>query len=134
MFLIKLVLISCSWLPSSVGVVNMTCQREYKTHKVATMKLWFQFRCNMSANTSNWEFSLEKCDPNLLNNFCEMWERKSTEWNLCKMIIDSCQVFCLKQINLQEEVRSTKPYYYWFYASHNSKYVVSKELGKIRYL
>ena len=63
-----------------------------------------------------------------------MWERKSTEWNLCKMIIDSCHVFCLKQINLQEEVRSIKPYYYWFYASHNSKYVVSKELGKIRYL
>ena len=134
MFLIKLAMISCSRLPSSVGKVNMTCQIEYKTHKVATMKLWFQFHCNMSANTSNWEFSLEKCDPNFHNNFCEMWERKSTDRNLCKMVIDSCQVFCLKQINLQEEVRSTKPYYYRFYASHNSKNVVSKELGKIRYL
>ena len=127
-------MISCSKLPISAEEISMKCQIEYKTIKRADIKLWFDFDSSFSANFSSWEFRLEKCEPNLHNNFCEVWDKKYTKMKICNIVTGSLQVFCIKQINLFHEVRSTKPYPYRFYASHHSKVVVSKEIGKIRYL
>ena len=126
--------ISCSKLPVSAVEVNMTCQIEYKTTKMADVTFWFQFDSDISANMSIWEFRLEKCEPSPHNNFCEVWEENGKDIKLCNMIIDSFQVFCMRQINLYDEVRTTKPSHYRFYASHSSQGIVSKEIGKIRYL
>ena len=126
--------ISCSKLPVSAGEVNMTCQIEYKTTKMADVKFWFQFDSDISANMSIWEFRLEKCEPSAHNNFCEVWEENDKNIKLCNMIIDSFQVFYMRQINLYDEVRTTKPSHYRFYASHSSQGIVSKDIGKIRYL
>lgn len=126
--------ISCSKLPVSAGEVNMTCKTEYRTTKMADIKLWFQFDSDISANMSVWEFRLEKCEPNAHNNFCQVWEEKDMNIKLCNMIVGSFQVFCIKQINLYNEVTTTKPSHYRFYASHSSQGIVSKEIGKIRYL
>ena len=135
--LIKLALISsisCSKLPVPSDEVNMTCLIEYESSKKVDVKFWFQFDSKVSSNMSNWEFGLEKCDPNLYNHFCEVWEKKDRNIKMCRMISDYRQVFCIKQINLFSEVGSTKPYKYRFFANHSSKIVVSKEIGKIRYL
>ena len=126
--------ISCSKLPVSAGEVNMTCQIEYKTTKMADVKFWFQFDSDISANMSIWEFRLEKCEPSAHNNFCEVWEENDKNIKLCNMIIDSFQVFFFLLINLYDEVRTTKPSHYRFYASHSSQGIVSKDIGKIRYL
>ena len=134
---IKLTLISSisnSKLPLSTVGVNMTCQIEYNSYKTAIFKLWFQFDDNISRKMSHWDFGLEKCEPNMQNQFCKTWEKESTNVDTCKMVTNSSQVFCSKQINLYAEVRSTKPYHYRFFASHISKDIVSKEIGKIRYL
>ena len=112
----------------------MTCLIEYKSSKKVDVKFWFQFHSKVSSNMSNWEFGLEKCDPNLYNHFFEVWEKKDRNIKMCRMTSDSRQVFCIKQINLFSEVRSTKPYKYRFFANHSSKIVGSKEIGKIRYL
>ena len=98
------------------------------------VKFWFQFDSDISANMSIWEFRLEKCEPSPHNNFCEVWEENGKDIKLCNMIIDSFQVFCMRQINLYDEVRTTKPSHYRFYASHSSQGIVSKDIGKIRYL
>lgn len=50
------------------------------------------------------------------------------------MVTSSSQVFCVKQINLQDAITSTKPHHYRFYGSHRSKVIVSKHIGKIHYL
>ena len=126
--------ISFSELPLSAGDVNMSCQIEYKTYKTAIIRLWFQLDSNIKANMSNWEFRLEKCEPNFHNGFCDVWERENSDTKLCKLVTDSRQVFCVKQIDLHAEVTSTKPYHYRFYARSSSKLVVTKKIGKIRYL
>ena len=112
----------------------MTCLIEYKSSKKVDVKFWFQFDGKVNSNISNFEFGLEKCDPNLYNNFCKVWEKKDRNIKLCKMISDSRQVFCINEINLYSEVTSTKPYKYRFFGINSSKTVVSKEIGKVRYL
>ena len=136
-FLIRLALISSisfAKLSLSAGEVNMTCKIEYKTYKTALIRLWFQLDSNISSNMSNWEFRLDKCEPNFHNHFCDIWQRENTDTKLCKLLRDSNQVYCVKQINLHAEVRSTKPYHYRFYASNSLKRIVRKEIGRIRYL
>lgn len=112
----------------------MTCKIEYKTYKTALIRLWFQLDSNISSNMSNWEFRLDKCEPNFQNHFCDIWQRENTDTKLCKLLRDSNQVYCVKQINLHAEVRSTKPYHYRFYVSNSFKPIVRKEIGRIRYL
>ena len=135
--LAKLVLISSilsSKLPSLASQINMTCLIEYKSFTTVDMKFWFQLDSNTSANITDWECRLQMCDPNLHNRFCEIWERENENIKLCKIDSDPRQVFCIKQINLYSEVRSTKPYHYRFIASHRSKDILTKDIGKIRYL
>ena len=135
--LIRLALImsiSCSKLLVPSNEINMTCLIEYKSFKKVDVKFWFQFDSKVSSNMSKWEFWLEKCNPNLYNHFCKYWEKKDTNIKMCKMISDYRQIFCIKEINLYSEVTSTKPFKYRFFASSRSKIVVSKEIGKVRYL
>ena len=135
--LIKVVLISsisCSNLPSLAGQINMSCLIEYKSFETVDIKFWFQFDSNINTNMTDWKYGLEICDPKLHNRFCLAWKRKKENIKSCKVDSDFRQVFCIKQINLYAEVRSTKPYHYRFFASHRSKVIVSKEIGTIRYL
>ena len=88
----------------------------------------------LSAGEVTRNFWLEQCDPNPHNNFCDVWETKYSHKKLCQMIKASSQIYCIKEINLYTEVRSSKPYLYRFYGKHNSKETLSKKMGKIRYL
>ena len=88
----------------------------------------------LSAGEVTRNFWLEQCDPNPHNNFCDVWETKYSHKKSCQMIKASSQIYCIKEINLYTEVRSSKPYLYRFYGKHNSKETLSKKMGKIRYL
>ena len=126
--------ISCSKLPRSADEVNMTCKIEYKRYKIVDIKFWFQFDSKINSNISSSEFWLEQCDPNLHNNFCDVWGTEYSQKISCHMVGASSQIYCIKEIDLYTEVRSTKPYLYWFYGKRNSKETLIKKVGKIRYL
>ena len=126
--------ISGSKLPLSADDVTMTCQIEYKRYKIVDIKFWFQFDSNINSNISTWDFWLQQCDPNSHNNFCDIWETEYSHKTSCQMVVASSQIYCIKEINLYTEVRSTKPYLYRFYGKHDSKETLSKKMGKIRYL
>ena len=124
--------ISGSKLPLSADDVTMTCQIEYKRYKIVDIKFWFQFDSNINSNISTWDFWLQQCDPNSHNNFCDIWETEYINKTSCQMVVASSQIYCIKEINLYTEVRSTKPYLYRFYGKHDSKEILSKKMGKIR--
>ena len=137
LLLIKLTLtpsISCSKLMLSASEVNMTCQIEYKRYRIVDIKFWFHFDSIISSNISTWDFWLEQCDPTFHNKLCDIWETKDSSKKMCQMVMASFQIYCIKEIDLFAEIRSTKPYHYRFYAKKNSKETLSKKLGKIRYL
>ena len=115
-----------SLLPSAKTEVNMTCAIKYNYYRY-DYYINFDLFDKVSLNTSQWEFGIESCYPNIENVFCLKNWVVEKRYNVCNRVNISNSVLCvLRRINPNNMVQNS--YRYRFYVKYNSTYYLNKTI------
>ena len=114
--------------PSAKKEVIMTCAIKYNYYR-HDYYINFDLINKVSLNTSQWEFGIESCYPNVENVFCEKKWVIEKRYNVCNRVNTSDSVLCVLRIDPDDLVQNS--YRYRFYAKYNSTYYLNKTIIRL---
>ena len=117
-------------LPSAKTDVIMTCAIKYNYYRY-DYYISFDLFNKVSLNTSQWEFGIESCYPNMNNVFCMKNWVVEKRYNVCNRVNISNSILCvLRRIDPEDLVQNS--YRYRFYAKYNSTYYLNKTIVQLK--